>query len=323
MWRAVWALLLALGIQFQSRAQEPGPAESTLRNRAIPLTSKQRLAVGLNQTNSAGLFVGISDFSTESNLQKLNFAVDDAVALAHVFTVELQLLNPKHVALLLGGKPRSAESQRQLDVLKQAGALENVPTRDGIINALGELAGRAQFKDALVVLGFSTHGYESQSGVYLMPVGGDRDRVPVTGVPFDAVKEVLEGCAARSKLLILDACLERPKAELWGYDRSRGRPGSVLKSLKSTGVFSSCRTDERSWEAESLGQGVFTHFLLNGLRGDAKAGGPEQTIRITDLATHASKSTRDWVKKHRGQDQVPWYDGKGLQDLPLANLNHP
>ena len=49
---------------------------------------------------NAGLFVGVNEFEDES-IQSLRFAVNDAVAQAHLFVLELQLI-PAENATLLG-----------------------------------------------------------------------------------------------------------------------------------------------------------------------------------------------------------------------------
>ena len=74
------------------------------------------------------------------------------------------------------------------------------------------------------------------------------------------------------------------------YSRLAGGSGRVL--------IASSRPDEVSWELASLQRGLFTHTLLDGLRGSAAS--EDGAVRILDLYKHLSRN----VPKHRAQHPV-------------------
>lgn len=78
---------------------------------------------GFDPGQSAGLFVGIREFE-DGQLATNPYAVDDAVDLAHLFSLELQLIAPRNVALALAGEPQKDASRERLEALRAAGARE-------------------------------------------------------------------------------------------------------------------------------------------------------------------------------------------------------
>src|SRR5207237_5644891 len=67
-------------------------------------------------------------------------------------------------------------------------------------------------------------------------------------------------------------------------------------------VLSSCKPDEQSSDDYDAEHGVFTHFLLEGLRGAA----PDYRGRITllSLYSYVHSKTKDWYIE-RGESQHP------------------
>ncbi len=72
----------------------------------------------------AGLFVGVNEFDEDPSLKRLDFAVDDAIAVAHLFVIELGLIKAERARLLLGGTAAGAKAKEQLEGLRKRGAVE-------------------------------------------------------------------------------------------------------------------------------------------------------------------------------------------------------
>ena len=99
----LFALLVSLVFgAVPSSASERGPA-------GIRTPGEVRTEWGFDASASAGLFIGIRHFKDE-NFEVVPYAVDDAVDLAHLFSVELGLIDPTRVVLCLSGEPQKAES---------------------------------------------------------------------------------------------------------------------------------------------------------------------------------------------------------------------
>ena len=123
---AVLLLLLAFTIQGLLWAQGSHPRG------AVPLPQKFLETHKFDRWQSQGVFVGLSAFPKDGGVADIPYAVDDAVDLAHLFSLELALIPPSHVRLLLSGKPGKQESEDRLEALEAKGAQ--------IIDAKPELA---------------------------------------------------------------------------------------------------------------------------------------------------------------------------------------
>jgi len=123
------------------------------------------------------------------------------------------------------------------------------------------------------------------------------------------LEEALDATAAGPKLVFIDACrhieIEVETAGDAG-DSSRGIKGlpkfgditainSEIKSLSGLFRFSSCLPGEFSYEHPELGHGVFTHFIIKGLRGESPRISPGK-LTLQDLRSYVRRETQEYVK---------------------------
>jgi uncharacterized caspase-like protein len=108
---------------------------------------------------------------------------------------------------------------------------------------------------------FSGHGIRYQEQDYLMPLDGDPEDIPNTGIATHLVTNYLRSCGADNVVLILDACRNAGKKSGAGIGRQ------TEAEARQTGVISifSCNPDQYSYEIEAIEQGAFTYSLLEGL----------------------------------------------------------
>jgi len=115
-----------------------------------------------------------------------------------------------------------------------------------------------------VIFFFSGHGAPGKFVCYDSPNGGNY-------LTHDDVKAVFKSCKAKTKLCIADACfsgsIRKSKAE---YAKSKVDSNS-LKAIKEFEliVFMSSQPWQTSLEKGSLGQGVFTFYVIEALKGNA------------------------------------------------------
>lgn len=285
---------------------------------ARPLSSAERESIGLPKEGSAGLFVGVGKFDATSGLGDLRFTPDDAVALAHVFVVELELLPAKNTRVAIGGEPRSQRGRELAKILVSKGVRMVGAERTQLLDAIAEVSDLGTAENGLVVMSFSSHGFEEKGKIYVMPSDGRRRFVESTGVSLQAVKDTLRDAKANKKLLFLDACRETIGSETRGAERMRGTFQEALSVAEGFGVIASCSVGQLSWESPELEQGVFTHFLLEGIRGGALSPVNDGFIRLGTVSSYAAKATRDWVAKNKKEVQEPWFEGELARAIPLA-----
>ena len=132
-------------------------------------------------------------------------------------------------------------------------------------------------KDDTILFYFSGHGIleTDTQQVALCLADTDTQNLLATGLPLNNLLQQLSNCAASQQLVWLDAC-HSGGMTLRGT-ASLADPSSQLvevlrhKAAESKGFYAllSCDQTQQSWEFPELGHGVFTYYLMRGLRGEA------------------------------------------------------
>jgi hypothetical protein len=174
--------------------------------------------------------------------------------------------------------------------------------------------------DDLVVIYYAGHGAPDPGrpdNLYLLPADTKLDALAATGFPMWDVKTALRRqIAAERVIVIADACHSAGTADggtVGGGDSNEIAGGfQQLFSPSRRLMMTAADTNEFSLEdARWGGHGVFTHFLLDGLRG---AGDLDRNgiVTFTELFQHVSGGVRD-ATNGRQNPQM-----SGLGDVPLS-----
>lgn len=178
---------------------------------------------------------------------------------------------------------------------------------------------QADFDD-LVVIYYAGHGAPDPgrpNNLYLLPTDADVNALAATGFPMWDVKTALRRqIAAERVIVIADACHSAGTAdgETVGGAESNEIAGGfqTLFSPSRRLMMTAAATNEFSLEdARWGGHGVFTHFLLDGLRGSGDADG-NGIVTFLELFEHVSGNVRQATSGR----QNPQMSGFG--DVPLA-----
>ena len=174
--------------------------------------------------------------------------------------------------------------------------------------------------DDLVVIYFAGHGAPDPGrpdNLYLLPADADLNALASTGFPMWDVKTALRRQIASERVLVIaDACHSAGAAD--GDAVGGGETNQIAGGFAS--LFTPSRrlmitaadTNEFAQEDERWGgNGVFTHFLLEGLAGAADLDG-NGIVYFTELFDHVSNH----VRQATGGQQNP--QRSGLGDIPLA-----
>jgi WD40 repeat protein/uncharacterized caspase-like protein len=170
--------------------------------------------------------------------------------------------------------------QKEIWIYHDAGA--EAPILEKVRASLQEISTRAKEKDT-VLFYFSGHGIldaDSQQPVLCM-ANTQTDRLLETGLSLRELLKNLSDCEARSQVVWLDACHSggmtlrgargnQPK-EMLLDPTPQLMEGLRQRAAQSRGfyAFLSCDRDQQSWEFPQLEHGVFSYFLMRGLRGEA------------------------------------------------------
>jgi len=163
---------------------------------------------------------------------------------------------------------------QQRSILTHHDYAANAPTLAGIRASLKEIANHAKENDQ-VIFYFSGHGIvepETQQAVLCLHDTTQQDLLG-TGLAISELLQVLGECAAPIQFVCLDAChsggvpwqatLTNPTSQL--IERLQER------ATRSQGFYAllSCDRAQQSWEFPEIGHGIFTYYLIRGLRGEA------------------------------------------------------
>jgi hypothetical protein len=141
--------------------------------------------------------------------------------------------------------------------------IDEVATKKNIITSMNEVFSKAS-EDDLVIMYFSGHGLKGS----FLPIDYDGHN---NKLYHSEIRDILEHSRAKLKLCLADACHSGSLLSL----RS-GNPGNQLEdyynklaqSNPGTVLIMSSKSDETSLESSGLRQGVFSHFLIRGLKGE-------------------------------------------------------
>jgi len=305
-------LLIWLSLALAASAADTG--------RGVTVEPVSAVAPGGN----AGLFVGVNQFSVDHELRPLNFAVNDAIAQAHLFCLELKLIPPGNCHLALAGEPTTDSTKAQLAALRQAGIARTDASKAQILRALLSLSAVGHDTADLLVVSISSHGFEERGQPYTIPSDGLRGALEDTGLSIRTVEQRLQDSRAGKRLLLIDACRERPATDTRGVEQAMTSAfRAALAAAEGQATLASCDAGQLSLENTDLGHGVFTHFLLEALRGKATAD-TRGFITLGAVSDYVARAVNDWVMRNkpnvdRNAAQRPWFKGPlDAKQIPLA-----
>jgi len=140
---------------------------------------------------------------------------------------------------------------------------------------------------------FSGHGLKGS----FLPIDFDGSNNKVF---HHEITEILESSPAKFKLCIADACHSgslytekgamRNAFESYYQALAQSKPGMAL--------IMSSKSEETSLESNNLRQGVFSHFLLRGLKGEAD-NNHDNTVVLQELFDYICHNVKEYTSKRQ------------------------
>lgn len=168
-------------------------------------------------------------------------------------------------------------------------------TRTDILRKIQTLSKKCK-PDDVIVLYFSGHGYSENNEGYLIPYDTDLDLIPDTSISIQRIKDELDKCEAKTKILIIDSCYSGiGHGKKVDSKMSEVFENSLFSDISEGSViFASCKQNEISFSLEDNSMSVFTHYLIEGLKGNAGLNGNSE-ISFDDLYTYVTKKVARWA----------------------------
>jgi hypothetical protein len=207
------------------------------------------------------------------------------------------------------------------------------PTLRNVRRALGTVLARRARKDDLVVIFFAGHGAPEPdlSGTerdglakYLVPLDAEPDDLYATALPMDELQTVFGRIEAERVVAFLDTCYSGAAGGRT-FTARRTRAGPLddafldrLARARGRAIVAAARPTEVSVELAELGHGLFTYYLVRGLRGAADLDG-DRIVTLQELYQYVE---REVVPRSRavGANQHPIMKAELDGALPLAKV---
>ncbi|MEI6411945.1 MAG: caspase family protein [Bacteroidota bacterium] len=188
--------------------------------------------------------------------------------------------------------------------------IDEEATRENILSTLDEVFGMAGPND-LVIFYFSGHGVNGS----FLPIDFDGFNNKLT---HEEVAAAFNKCKARCKLCLADACHSGSLIALRSVETEPvlvSYYSSLAKSVSGTALIMSSKAEETSLESAGLRQGVFSHFLIRGLKGEADVN-KDKIVSVEELFNFIYSKVRDYT----GNRQSPVIKGNYDPKMPVSSV---
>lgn len=239
--------------------------------RSNSLVNSNSNTTALDKANKVNVYAVVIGVSTYSHMPVLKYTDDDA------YRIYAFLKSPE------GG----AIPDENIKIL-----IDEDATKGNIKNAMSETFMKADQND-LILLYFSGHGLQGS----FLPIDFDGFNNKLF---HEEITSILEMSPAKYKLLIADAC------HSGGLLAAKGSIENILSSYYTslananpgTALIMSSKSDETSLESSGLRQGVFSHFLIRGLKGEADSNG-NSIVTVDELFNFIYHNVRSYTVKRQ------------------------
>jgi uncharacterized caspase-like protein len=247
------------------------------------------------------VIIGINQYP---NVRTLKYAVNDAVGFKK-YVKEFLGLPDDHIFFLINQDA----------------------TKSRIETKLGTQLKRKAGKEDTVIIFYAGHGAVETDPTnpdgdgfekYLLPYDADLNDLYSTAISMDDVKKIFQRIRSERLIFIADTCYSgaaggrtmmasKTRANLSDrfYERVSKGKGRV--------VISSCSANEISKEDDRLKHGIFSYFLLEGLKGEADQN-QDGIITVSELFSYISRE----VPEASNQDQHPVRRGETEGELVIG-----
>jgi len=208
------------------------------------------------------IVVGVSDY-LHNEIEDLHYCEKDATDFYNVLVTDCGY-KKEHVIKLIG---------------KDA-------TREKIINMLTGLANQKLYPHAeTIIFYFSGHGMASNNENFILPFDGSvkESKMQESNIAIDSVKNLLENSTFTKRLIFIDACRYNPEGKAYlGSAKGFIDVSTAYAHAKGTKILLGCEFGKLSYENDQAQNGLFTSYLLDGLRGSAASSDNRITIGLLE-----------------------------------------
>ncbi len=242
--------------------------------------------------------VGVSKYR-DPKIPRLGLSDNDAKAFGDFLKTQKAIFKETRVTSLINEKATKSEVEKYLYyMLPKAG------------------------KEDTIILYFSGHGAFDPirpTEFLFLPYDAETEYLSTSGVKMSGL-DFLKGVSAERVLVVSDACYAGGFSEMKSKSMAPSVDLFLQEFRNSSGrvIITSSKDEQISWEIPQLKNSVFTHYLLEGLRGKADKH-HDGVITLNEAYEYAYSRTKDQT----GGRQQPQIEGKMVGAFPLSFVGLP
>ena len=249
--------------------------------------------------------------ASNGRLHILAVGIDDYLAPIPPLRLAAKDADELRKRIAAGSKSFAGQSQTVL--------LNEKATRESVLGALASIGRDAAPEDTIVVF-LAGHGVSVSDREWLfLPWGADGSSIPAlkrTSISSQSLQDVLVGAKAHRIVLAIDAC--QSGAAFGAFAEQRTAFLRLLSNVsRDTGivVYAATQDGSDSYEIETLGHGIFTYAMMEGLNQKSRTGSQQVTaFELADYVEQTVPSLAQLYKLGR-QDSATFRLGV---DFPVA-----
>jgi hypothetical protein len=186
--------------------------------------------------------------------------------------------------------------------------IDESASRERILSAMESTFAKADEND-VIMLYYSGHGLPGS----FLPIDFDGYN---NVLQHAEIKEILDKSHAKHKIVLADACHSGSLLAMktpFNATRMQSFLDGFESASAGTALFTSSKSEEISMETSGLRQGIYSHYLIRGLRGEADVNG-NKIVTISELYGYVSKNVRTYTANR----QTPVIAGNYDDNMPIA-----
>ena len=239
------------------------------------------------------VIVGINDYA-DAAIPDLKYAESDAKAVYDTLTdAKIGRFPKDNVTLLLGAQA----------------------TNDNIKAALYGLRGAG--KDDLVVIFYSGHGAKEGDEAFWVTQTAKRKALPATALPNTDIRKFFAKIPSQKMVVLLDCCYAASTVK-----KSLADPKKLFGEFEGKGrvTIAGSADNQEALEYEDKKAGVFTHYLVGGLRGAADVN-TDGVVTFEEMWRYLGDNVRKASVKQGGLHEPVLISEGGLTPQFLLTFN--
>jgi uncharacterized caspase-like protein len=245
------------------------------------------------------VLIGVNHYYLDGAIGNLKYCVNDVKELDSILSNELR-----------GGFSTVPLCSGEQDS-------RSAPNRSNILALVKLLATNSEENDTILVY-FAGHGFNQAGKNYILPADARIDVIVDTAIRIKWIKDILSESLAKKKMFVIDACHAGAKIGRASVTMTRSFEEELYRQSEGFAILASCAREQVSYDYDEKNHGVFSYFLLEGLRGAAD-GDRDGIITVPDVNKYVASKIREWCMRNRLQ-QNPTLSYKVAGDFIMVRV---